>query len=433
MRESSPNYVFMKQRTDQEIEQRETNVYTFENPDANEGAKRVLVASNDLGSFNAVKHVIRSLVTDPRCRGITALASGLALENFKKEFSHFEHVREKDVSEDGSERVQSVFEDVGGLAEKRPVDVALLSLSTRDGPEIPMLFAGKDVFGARKTFVIVDGWGKVGGPFARTKAENMEHIDGIFCNDEFEKTLVESSLPGYPPDRIYAYGTPVLEHLQLDKAAEYRRETRKLFGIGEDAFVVLYLGDVSIDYEGWKGVDSTNISIETFEKTRHAVGEWAAAHPDRETVLLVRPHGRAKREPETIHDWDYLIRAADESRPSGNFSLRNASVLSMDEIAYASDALTSICSTENYIAPLRGLPVVYLGYADEGLGQAVLEKLYGAENLPRLGSIPGVSIVSSEDDLQRVLNMVAAGPALKAQKPAQAEDSTAHIVSAILA
>src|SRR3989344_1797662 len=238
MRESSPNYVFMKQRTDQEIEQRETNVYTFENPDANEGAKRVLVASNDLGSFNAVKHVIRSLVTDPRCRGITALASGLALENFKKEFSHFEHVREKDVSEDGSERVQSVFEDVGGLAEKRPVDVALLSLSTRDGPEIPMLFAGKDVFGARKTFVIVDGWGKVGGPFARTKAENMEHIDGIFCNDEFEKTLVESSLPGYPPDRIYAYGTPVLEHLQLDKAAEYRRETRKLFGIGEDAFVV---------------------------------------------------------------------------------------------------------------------------------------------------------------------------------------------------
>ena len=134
MRESSPNYVFMKQRSDDEVEQLETNIYTFENPDAEEGAKRVLVTSNDPGSFNAVKHVVRNLIANPRCRGITALISGNAAENFKKEFPRFERVREEEIDERGNERVKSVFEDVGDLVEKRPVDVALLSLSTRGGP-----------------------------------------------------------------------------------------------------------------------------------------------------------------------------------------------------------------------------------------------------------------------------------------------------------
>src|SRR3989344_6101622 len=271
MRESSPNYMFMKQRSDDEVEQLETNIYTFENPNATEGSKRVLVTSNDPGSFNALKHIVRSLITSPRCRGITALISGNAAENFKKEFPRFERVREEEIDERGNERVKSVFEDVGDLVEKCHVDVALLSLSTRDGPEVPMLFAGKDVFGARKTFVLVDGWGKLEGPFTRTNTDNMEHIDGIFCNDEFEKTLIESALPAYPPDYIHPYGTPVFEHLELDKAAEYRSETRKKLGIGADAFVVLYVGDVSLDYEGWKGVDSTNINVQTFEKTREAL------------------------------------------------------------------------------------------------------------------------------------------------------------------
>ena len=433
MRESSPDYVFMKQRSDDEVEQLETNVYTFENPDAEEGAKRVLVTSNDPGSFNAVKHVVRNLIANPRCRGVTALISGNAAENFTKEFPRFERVREQEVDEHGNERVKSVFEDVGDLAEKRPVDVALLSLSTRDGPEVPMLFAGKDVFGARKTFVLVDGWGKLEGPFTRTNTDNMEHIDGIFCNDEFEKTLIESALPAYPPDYIHPYGTPVFEHLELDKAAEYRSETRKKLGIGADAFVVLYVGDVSLDYEGWKGVDSTNINIQTFEKTREALERWAIAHPDREVVLLVRPHGRAKKKPETIHDWDYLIRAADEPHSFGNFSLRNASGPSMNEVAYTADAVASICSTENQVAPLRGLPAIYLGYGEEGLGKEVLGRLYGSENLPRLDGIPGISIVSSENDLQRALDQVATEHAPETQKPRKVEDSTARIVDAILA
>ena len=96
MRESSPNYMFMKQRSDDEVEQLETNIYTFENPNATEGSKRVLVTSNDPGSFNALKHIVRSLITNPRCRGITALISGLALENFKKEFPRLERVPEEE-------------------------------------------------------------------------------------------------------------------------------------------------------------------------------------------------------------------------------------------------------------------------------------------------------------------------------------------------
>ena len=296
-----------------------------------------------------------------------------------------------------------------------------------------MLFAGKDVFGAKKTFVIVDGWGKVEGPFARTKAENMEQIDGIFCNDEFEKTLVESTFPRYDPDHIHAYGAPALEHLELDKAGEYRSETRKRLGIEAEASVVLYVGDVSADYEGWKGVDSTNINVQTFKKTRHAVEAWAAAHPDRDVVLLVRPHGRARKNPETAHDWNDLIHVANESRPFDNFSLRDASGPSMNEIAYAADAVASICSTENYLAPARGLPAIYLGYGDEGFGKGVLERLYGPENLSRLGSIPGISIVSSENDLQRVLDQIATEHTPETQKPRKVEDSTARIVNAILA
>ena len=196
---------------------------------------------------------------------------------------------------------------------------------------------------------------------------------------------------------------------------------------------MLYVGDVSADYEGWKGVDSTNINVQTFKKTRHAVEAWAAAHPDRDVVLLVRPHGRARKNPETAHDWNDLIHVANESRPFDNFSLRDASGPSMNEIAYAADAVASICSTENYLAPARGLPAIYLGYGDEGFGKGVLERLYGPENLSRLGSIPGISIVSSENDLQRVLDQIATEHTPETQKPRKVEDSTARIVNAILA
>jgi hypothetical protein len=309
------------------------------------------------------------------------------------------------------------------VANEREIDIALASVSVQNGPEKPILYGAKGNLGAKKTFLILDSWGLMKSTYAPEKMAEMEHIDGIFCNDEFAASIVKEALPEYAPEDIHAYGTPGLEQLEVEKAAAYRQETREKLGIDPDAFTILYGGDVSADYTDLDV--PADINVETFEKTRSAVAAFANAHPERKVAVVVRPHPRARG----TKDFDVLIRPTEAESPVENVLYKNGSnPISINEASYAADVIVSIVSTENLFAPARGRRSIFLAY--KGLGDEVLNDMYGVTASDAIEAVPGVKKVSSEEELVRVFEQMAAEPPLEPQK---SEDATKEILNTMLA
>ncbi|OGG79375.1 hypothetical protein A3J11_00260 [Candidatus Kaiserbacteria bacterium RIFCSPLOWO2_02_FULL_55_12] len=57
-------------RLDDILERFETKLFENEKPDTEPDAKRVMVTSDNPGSWNAVKPLIRALEQDSRCKGV---------------------------------------------------------------------------------------------------------------------------------------------------------------------------------------------------------------------------------------------------------------------------------------------------------------------------------------------------------------------------
>ena len=51
----------------------------------------------------------------------------------------------------------------------------------------------------------------------------------------------------------------------------------------------------------------------------------------------------------------------------------------MNEVAYGSDIILSIFSTENLFAPLRDRKSVFLGFGGSDMGRGIIDKVYGED------------------------------------------------------
>ena len=374
------------------LERFETKIFEHEKPEADPGAKRVLVTSDNPGSWNAVKPLIAALEQDARCKSVIAVVSGVAGKQFEEAYPSFGRVQGE----------KTVLGDAISLADREPIDAVVASVSDKNGPEDLALFGGKGNLGARKTFFIFEGYGGVGGAFNLGTKDQMEKIDGIFCNDPFAQALVHKLLPDYPTDHIYATGTLAAEGFELDKATEYRAETRAKLGIGTDAFAVLYLGDVSADYAKVPGAHP-NINTKTFEETLAGIETFVGAGK-RDVALIVRPH---PRDP----DKEKLVNAGENERLPENLSVKNGSrPFSINEVAYASDVLVSIAGTENFFAPARGRRSIFLAYDGPGFAGDAFRSFYGPELIEAIRQTPGVFIASSSAELAEILERISKEP-----------------------
>ncbi|TSC87208.1 MAG: hypothetical protein G01um10148_313 [Parcubacteria group bacterium Gr01-1014_8] len=404
--------VSMRLRSPEEIEALETNILTYENPDADPKSKRVLVSADNPGAFNAMQHIVRALMHDSRCSGVVALMSGKAMENFDKECPGFTHVRDEETRPDGSKRLKGIFEELGDLSEKHPFDVALVSISAKDGPETSLLFAGKGVFGKKgflgfgrmKTYMYVDAWGGPGGAF-KLPTDQMEKMDGIFCNDNLAKGIIHRAYPNFPEQRIQALGSPVAEHIDPSRVKENREKARQELKISSDSFVVFYIGDRARDYEG-HSIYNPNSNIETFEKTTDVLKTWAQKEKNRnrKIAFITRPHPRDEEKAR----FERVVRATANDMPP-NIQIVFATDTDGERdrrlfglCADAANVVAGIIPTDVQMAPLRGSNGIYLAFPERGLGKDIQLQIWG----PLVGSVETerIKIVSSAGGLERAFD-----------------------------
>jgi len=380
---------------DSALEAFENKLFTMEKRECAPDAQSVLLTMDNPGSWRAMSPVIEALERDQRCRSVSVITGGFSSEEFKSRFGNqFSEVRDGD---------NLFLNDLNTVTSKHPIDVMLASGSAQNGPESVPLYSGKSVFGAKKVFYIVDSWG-LGGSLsddlesAEKRKKWLDDLDGFFCNDEHAKEIIREKLPGFPESRIHVTGTPILESLEIDKAKSYRNAGRARFNLPLDTLTVLYIGDQSADYATVGIGADPEINEKTFEKMLNAYIRYAESEPQKQFALLVRPHPRdsAGKLPEL------MSRA---TLPS-NLVMYNAAypAVKLNEAAFTADAVASIASTENFLAPLRGKRPIYLGFADEqGLGQKVIEFHIGVVGIHALKRQPETALVSTEAELMAVL------------------------------
>ncbi|MDP2815872.1 MAG: hypothetical protein Q8O19_04260 [Rectinemataceae bacterium] len=366
------------------LERCETKLYTYEKSEYAPDAKRILVTSDNPGSFAGARHLIAAFLKDVRCKGVSTLVSGVAGKDFSQTFPEFEQVREQ----------ETLLADTLVLSKEEPFDVVIGTISVENGPENLALYGGKSNLRANKTFLLFEAYGSLGGAFGLGTSDNMDKIDGIFCNDELAKEIVQHFLPEYPAEKIFTTGTPVLEGLEVERAKQYRTDVRAELGISPDAFTIAYLGDNSNDYARMPNANP-DINAVTFAKTLKGIKEFAARTGSKETALIVRPHPRdpAKR---------VLLNCTDEQLQ--NLAIVNGSMpAALNGILYASDVVVSIMSSENFLAPARGRYSIFLAYDGAGLGGEALRSGYGEEIFRKLKEMPNMFIVSTESELTELL------------------------------
>ena len=378
------------------LERFETKIFEYTKPEVTPGAKRVLVTCDNPGAWNAILPLVLALEQDSRCGGVTAVVSGVAGKQFKETFPKFTQIRSD----------ATALGDALSLVETKPIDIAIASASVKNGPENLALFAGKSSLGAVRTYLIFEGYGGPGGAFKLPNTAEMEHVDGIFCNDALAKAVAHEALPQYPVDHIYVSGILAAEGFELTKATEYRLETRRQLDIAENAFVVLYAGDVSSDYASMSGADP-DINTKTFKKSLASIETAARNQTERPIALIVRPHPRAP-------DKDIFVNAGKTEAIPENLTIKDGSKpLTFNQVAYAADVVVSIMSTENIFAPARGRRSVFLAYTDEpGLGGQALETTYSPALIEAMRQIPGVYIASSPQEFAKILEQISGEPPL---------------------
>ena len=332
------------------LQEAETKVFVWTNPDADVGAKRAVFTMDAPGAFAALMPVVFELKRSPRYKSVEIVASNVAAEYIREneggDWFGFTQVRSTNVAPG---KPTPVFVDILSKGESH-ADVIFASLTDTNGPETVALFGGKSVFSAKKLYFVMDGWGGANHAFANSK--HMDKVDGIFCNNELAKRIIEKELPNFPPEQIYATGTGQIDSLDIEHSEELIQGGREKLGLDDETIGVVYLGDISADYASvvMPGIADHDISEKTFALVLEAMINDASNDETKKFALMVRPHPRNSRNNEL---WQKV---------ASTMILQNLKVIpatnkecSMNEAAYASDAIVSILSTENFKAPLRGV------------------------------------------------------------------------------
>lgn len=395
------------------LEEFETKVFSLDKSASRPGQKRVLVEADNPGAYAAIKPLISELEKDPRCSGITVLTSGVASSYLRRDFGNaFPQIREKD---------KPVLVDLLDAVKAKPVDIAFSTLSVKNAPDSVVLFGSKSNLGAKKLFLILESWGQQFNPTFSENRYNFDKIDGIFCNDELAKNLFLNHYPNFSEERVYSFGTPILDSLEVEHSEEYRRSGRQKLGIEDKTKVFLYLGAPSFEVAKWYGCRE-DIDEITLKNALEQIIQLAKENPDNNFVFAFRPHPRDSEK-------ENKYKLAHRLVLPPNLSFKDAApLLSMNEVAYSSDIILSIFSTENLFAPIRGRKGVFLSFSGQGMGRGVLEKVFGKEAVPILEKqSEAIRVVDSPKSLRKELAVLIAAADLG--KPTATEaDATKKIL-----
>ena len=392
----------------------ETKLFSLEKK-ANEYGKdamRVMVTANDPGAYQALKPVIDKLLKDERCKGVQALVSGNAEQGFKNDFGkNFEQHKDQ----------KTIMSDIGELTDKFPVDVILGSVTSKNGSERMAMASGKEFIGAKRLVFLFECWSGVYEGFLNDdQRENiLKKIDAICCVDEAVKTMIHNNYPEFPEGDIRVTGTPTLDSVRVDNPEMYINEARKKFGLKDDEITLFYGGDISHESAEMYGTNE-KMNEKTWEYTLEQVARAAKEYPDRSFAVLLRPHPRDPNAEE-------LFTIADKISVPSNLRIMRADrkTTGIQEVRYACDAVASIVSTENSIAPAIGRQGIFLAYG-ENLGGKIVDQIYSKTDQKAMTDKEKLlHIVSSPDDFFKVLSTLKRAPFSREEMPIMKQTGSA--------
>ena len=404
--------------------------------DLSAGAKSVILTASEPLAFKAMCPLLDKLHEDKRVRVIALITNNMSRESFTG------YLRKKSydletffLKGDGIDKAEGeeLKRIIGG-----DFDIVMASIDAYRGPGRAILNSGKEYLGAKKMFIIHYGWTssrrmkKIFTQLGIT-AYGKKTINGIFCNDELARKIISLHLPSFKK-RIKITGSPVIEGLGQDKAMQYKMLGRKKLAISNLESAVLYLGDTLYDYGDDKKVDRY-LNEKTLAITVEAMSKLAEKHPERKFTLLIRPHPRDRNKFRIMSYTHFRILPK-------NLRLISAlpEKISINEAVYAADAILSIISTENNLAPLRGKPGIFLAFPGNNhghkLGGYILQKILGSKAMTLIRKVKYIYVVRSEIELIHCLSNCLNRRKNKARKSLiksiTAEGSTEKILDTIL-
>lgn len=370
---------------DRSIEGFENKLFVQEKIEYSPEAKSILITVNDAGAYRAIKGLITNLEKDDRCKSIAVVTGGISNRFFPKDFGeNFKEVRDEG---------KPFLVDILNYSKEHPFDIVIGSVSYVNGPE-SLSLVGKENLGASRTFLVFEGWAShMGSGVESAKKEKAGRdfvvgLNGIFCNPGgLARKIIKTHLPNFPDEKIFEFGTPNLDDLDITHSEQLRQTGRQKLGLDEEDFAVLFWGDYS-NYPEY-GADPF-VNEKTFEKTLISLIELAKSKPDLKLAFLFRPHPGGGNDK---YNFEEIVKRF--SLPDNlKVRLASKSVIGLNEVAYATDVSTGIVSTEHVLATLRGRQAVYLGFDEEG-GAKVFNGFFPPNIQDALKNTPGISIVSS--------------------------------------
>ena len=380
--------------------------------------RHTLITMDNPGAYGAVKPILSRLLVDSRSRAVTILASGVARQWFDRDFQGW-----KDLTNEKGQLLLSLM----ALARRMPIHSVLGTVTADEGPETIALYGGKSALGAAKIFFMVEGWSGIGAVFRKNR-EKMDAIDGVICNDDFAEMMICRHFPELKSDQILKIGTPNVEALLQEDGEKLRLAGRARFGLDPDTVAVLYIGDVSEDYDKEYPGTNPDINRDSFALTVGAMKQCAEQNLNRKFALLFRPHPRDTQKAD-------LYAVAHGTEWPDNLVFCDAAVpIPMSEASYAADVVTSIISTENFLAPKRGRLGIFLGYeagASGGMGGALLRQIYG--EIPeeiRKGDL--LKVVSTPSEFAEGIGRFVQFSSVSRPQPKTCAGATSRIVELLL-
>lgn len=354
-------------KVDAILEGYETKVLTYERSNASPDASRILIEASQPANYGAGAPIIKDLIEDPRCVGITLLTDNAAGKDFQESGLPLQQVRYSQ-----KEHEESVLADIPG----GPYDVALAFDEPQNTPQSVLLYGAKSVFGANKLYFFAGGLvGKATQRILSPDADpTMDTIDAIFVEDELSKRFL-CEIAHVPEANILVTGSPLVEALEPEKAESLRAIGRKKLRISDTALVAFFSSIVSTDEDFKKIGGAEDLNTRTYEETVAGVRIAAEHDPAREYVLIIRTHPRMLNVepplpiPTNLPSNMRIVRGEREE-------------VSFDEVVYASDVLCcNPLASDVLLAAYRGRVAAITAYAGENQSGQLCERIYGEEGI----------------------------------------------------
>ncbi|MEK7583914.1 MAG: hypothetical protein AAB490_01605 [Patescibacteria group bacterium] len=372
------------------LEKQESKIFTWERPDADTDAVKVLLVGRDPGTAVGLKSLLRAMRESPQIRSIGILIDGVAQGYLSGELDDFQQINES----------RLVMPDIFKSAEDA-YDVVINTMSASNNPAT-LTIMNEDLLSHdrpnAKSYLVYEAY--EGSVELRRFAEQFKDMDGIFCNDEVAKEVVRYHIPDIDPDKIYPTGTGQTDSLRLADAEKLYRSGRERLSISEEAFVVSYLGTISSAYERLN-LDP-EVNEKSWDRAVRTMIRLAEENPDESFVLLYRYHPRDPLREETFERSQTL-------RLPENLTLRKATNeqgVTIDETIYASNAIASMTMTETLKAKHRKRQGIYLGFNEAGMGGEYLRKSYPPEIIRAMEIQGGMMNVGSDTELLTALRQL---------------------------